>query len=441
VSAGRDPSIRRRAALLLPVVAALLAATACARNVEDPAGEGRPSPSSRPPTRFATAGQVRLPQQAEGLPDRVLFGVAHLPLPIALSGTTAYVATHTALLAVDVRSGRTVATIASEHTAAPGDPRGAGWNPAAPPVLADRDGETTLVVPLLVTVAGGDPARSRTAVELIEVKPATNRRQRSVTVDVGAVPTEPAPDEQWLAVVGVVGTVAVLRVGRVTYGVDLALGAPVWQADGFTGSAVVGDVVVGWFAEGATQRAAGLRVADGARLWAHRVASTRLSVVTGGPAFAVLQGRAAASGKRFLHVVRATTGAAEPLPANVAAVVDRSSTSDSDALSCRYDGAATTVCGAFWDDWNSAFDAASGRWMWEVQTDTPRRTPIRLTAAWHGVAYGTEAGTRPVVLDARTGAVRESAAAAAPFLVNASVGVGPPVLGDGIYAFPVQHDG
>jgi hypothetical protein len=57
------------------------------------------------------------------------------------------------------------------------------------------------------------------------------------------------------------------------------------------------------------------------------------------------------------------------------------------------------------------------------------------------VAYGTEEGTRPVVLDARTGAVREPAAAAAPYLVNASIGVGPPVLGDGIYAFPVKRDG
>ncbi len=438
--------LRRRTALLPLLVALLIIPAACAGNLEEPVGvNGSPTRGSGPsaPTRFDTAGQVRLPQEAEGLPSRVLFGVAHQPLPLVLSGTTAYVATHTTLLAVGLRTGRTVAEIGPENTAVRSDPRDAGWNPAAPPVLADRGGESTLVVPLLVTVGKGGPGASRTAVELIEVQPTTNRRMQSVTVEVGADvrPAEPAQDQQWPAVIGVVGSMAVLRVGRITYGVDLARKAPVWQEDGFSGAAIVDDVVVGWFDEGATQRAAGLRAADGSRIWADRAPSTRLSVVAGGPRFAVLQGRAGANGgDRYLRLVRAATGRVEPLPANVAAVVAGSSTLDGDAFACRYDGAATTVCGAIWDDWNSAFDAATGRWMWEVRADTSGRTPIRLTAAWHGRVYGTENGTRPVVLDARTGAVREPSAAAAPYVISASFGVGPLVLGDGIYAFPVKPD-
>jgi hypothetical protein len=440
--APRERSIRRRRLVLLPAVALLTVVAACARGLGGPgtiAGSSAPVPKSPPapgprsdaPTQFAESGRVRLPEEAEGLPGRVLFGVARLPLPLALVGTTAYVATHAALLAVDLRSGRTVATIEPEHTPARTEP---GWNPAGPPVLAELDGEPTVVVPLLVNVSVAGEAGPRTAVELVGVRPGANRRSWSVTVDIGtgAVPERPF-DEQWLAVVGVVGTVAVLRVGRGTYGIDLVRGKQVWRESRFTGAAVVSDVVVGWLADGKAQRPAGLGAVDGRRRWADRTPSTRLSVTSGGPRFAVVQGLGARG--RYLRIVEATTGRAEPLPAHVAAVVGESSMPDSDVMACRYDGAATTVCGAIWAQWNAGFDAATGQWLWEVRGDTKGRTPIRLTAAWHGAAYGTEEGTRPVVLDARTGAVRRRAAVAAPYVVNASVGVGPPVLGGGMYAF------
>jgi hypothetical protein len=191
VPAQRDPSILRRRTALLPVLATLLIVpAACAGDLEEPVGvNGSPTRGSAPPapTRFDTAGQARLPKEAEGLPSRVLFGVAHQPLPLVLSGTTAYVATHTTLLAVDLRSGRTVAEIGPEHTAARSEHRDAGWNPAAPPVLTDRGGGSTLLVPLLVTAGKGGPGAARTAVELIEVQPATNRRLQSVTVEVGVL--------------------------------------------------------------------------------------------------------------------------------------------------------------------------------------------------------------------------------------------------------------
>jgi hypothetical protein len=143
------------------------------------------------------------------------------------------------------------------------------------------------------------------------------------------------------------------------------------------------------------------------RQWADRTPGARLAVTTGGPRFAVLQGQDSKTGDRYLRMVEAATGGTKPLPANVAAVADRSSTLGSDAFACRYDGAATTVCGAVWEHWNAGFDATTGQWLWEVPGDTPGRIPIRLTAAWHGAVYGTEGGTRPVVLDARTGTVRE----------------------------------
>jgi hypothetical protein len=404
----------RRAAFLPAAAALLTLMAACARHLDDPVGGEVSAPADvSAPTRFDADGRVRLPDEAQGLPDRVLFGVAGLPLPVVLSGTRAYIATHTALLAVDTRSGRTIATIGSA------DGRTGGWNPAGPPVLVVLDGEPTVVLPLL--------AGSGTAVELIGVQAATGRRLWSIAVDVdpGAVPAPPADREQWLAVLGVVGLVAVLRVGSTTYGIDLGGRKPVWREAGFTGAAIVGDVVVGWFGAGSTRRAAGLRAADGARRWMDRTPSPELSVTAGGPRFAVLQRQ---DGKH-LRIVDAATGRDEALPAGVAAL--------GSALACRYDGAGTTVCGAFWEHWNAAFDAMSGEWLWEIRAGTKGRTPIRLTAAWRGAVYGTEGGTRPVVLDARTGAVLERAPAAAPYLVNASVGVGPPVLGDGIYAYAV----
>ncbi|GAA3296843.1 PQQ-binding-like beta-propeller repeat protein [Dactylosporangium vinaceum] len=407
--------IRLRPVLRLSAVALLVLPAACARIVEPPAGTGQ-SPSPAPMT------QVRLPPEAEGLPDRVLFGVANLPLPLVLSGTTAYIATLTSLLAVDVRSGQTLATVAPAHPLGPG-PRGPAWNPAAPPILV----KGTVVVPLL---AEGP------AVELIQVEAATGRRLASATIAIDAVPQPPTVDKQWLAVAGVAGTVAVLRVNGTTYGVDLARGTTVWREPGFTAAALAGDVIVGWYTEaGAAQRAAGLRAADGARLWTDKTAGRGLSAVTGGPQLAVLQGRADG---RYLRVVQAATGRPQPLPANVTAAVAKASTVDGDAFACRYDGASTTVCGAMWDDWNAAFDATTGRWLWEVRAVTKGRTPIRLTAAWHGLVYGTENGTRPVVLDARTGAVRASAAVAAPYVVDAAAGVGPPIQGDGMYAFSIS---
>lgn len=386
-----------------------------------------------PPARFSEAGRVRLPEEAEGVPGHVLFGVVGVPLPVALVGTTAYVASHRALLAVDVRTGRTVATIGPERSVASAGPD-RDWNAAGPPVVVELDGAPMVVVPLLISVGGG-----KATVDVVGVEPGSHRRVWAVVVDVGGgvVPALGIDNNQWLAVVGVVDGVAVLRVGGVTVGVDLAGRAVVWQQAGFTGSVVVGDVVVGRFAEGGGGRVGALRVADGKRAWADTAVGVRLSVAGAGPRFVVVQGQVGAGGERFLRVVEAATGRVLPVPDNVAAAARRAGDLDGDGFACRYDGAVTTVCGAYWDDWNAGFDAVSGQWLWEIGAGTKGRTPVRLSAAWHGAVYGAENATRPVVLDARTGAVRARDAVAAPYLISGQVGVGPPVLGPGIWVWPV----
>ena len=51
-----------------------------------------------------------------------------------------------------------------------------------------------------------------------------------------------------------------------------------------------------------------------------------------------------------------------------------------------------------------------------------------MTTAWHGAVYGTTVNG-PLVLDARTGADRDTRPGAAPVLVNAYLGLGAETTG------------
>ena len=88
---------------------------------------------------------------------------------------------------------------------------------------------------------------------------------------------------------------------------------------------------------------------------------------------------------------------------------------------CVWDEAATTVCGG--DTRVFAVDATTAAPLWELPDPGANRVAPRLTTAWHGAVYGTTVNG-PVVLDARTGADRDTRPGAAPVLVNAYLGLG-----------------
>ena len=88
---------------------------------------------------------------------------------------------------------------------------------------------------------------------------------------------------------------------------------------------------------------------------------------------------------------------------------------------CVWDEAATTVCGG--DTRVFAVDATTAAPLWELPDAGANRVAPRLTTAWHGAVYGTTVNG-PVVLDARTGADRDTRPGAAPVLVNAYLGLG-----------------
>lgn len=389
------------AAVVLLVATVVLALVRADR--KNSAGSAPPPPSYDPPAVFAANG-IPLPREIDD--D---------PLPMVLDGFDAFVALPSGLQVLDIRTGQVRSSVAPEQRAMAG-------TPPRSPVIVTLRGRPTVVAAYRVEVPGHGTTLSHDAVELVAVDVAERRKVTGAKVDLPPSLSDAGRLRgAWVAGAGIVaGTEPLLVVGTevgpdrsaVSYGVDLATSTVRWRADGLSAAAVTGGLAVGGQRVTGGQQVGAVGLADGRRAW---VAGTPVSSVTvwpAGPAAVAGLAVSAGNGERLLSLVDVGTGR----------IMQRRAVGS--GVSCRFDGRLTTVCssGTAESAWAAAFDAPSGRALWELPDAAAGRVAPRVSTAWHGVVYGTTVNG-PVSLDARTGVDRPGSPGVAPDLVNAYVGV------------------
>ncbi|WP_143175481.1 PQQ-binding-like beta-propeller repeat protein [Cryptosporangium aurantiacum] len=261
-----------------------------------------------------------------------------------------------------------------------------------------------------ITVPTGPRVTSHRAISLVAVDPVTGNEIWTATIEV--LPGDPVRD---VRLVGVTADSIVLDTSTTTYVVDPQTRKTRWKTQFFEPTVVDGTVVAGQLGEDATEtktRTVGLRLTDGVQLWSSPVAAQQGRSFPLGPGLMAVQGREFSSTEPFFDFLDPATGQSR-YPG------------DSDDLSayqdCWFDSRTLVVCGAS----GTRTIAVGYNWsdlteIWELPVG--ERAAPRVTAAWHGAVYGVLAG-KPVILDGRTGAVRNAAAGAAPELVNEYAGV------------------
>ncbi|GAA4965297.1 PQQ-binding-like beta-propeller repeat protein [Actinoplanes utahensis] len=358
-----------------------------------------PAPAAfDPPRTFGPLGAPLPPSVRRGKNGR---------LPVLLAGARAYVASVDQLLVVDLPSGASTGALTPRNEPA-FDTDMIDWSgryAPTPPVLVDDGGRARVVTAFAATVRGEGTTAPRPVVEVLTVDAAGGEE-----VARAELPADPDADREQPAVVGAHGSTVVLRIGADTTAVDITTGKVVWKRAGFTAQAVADGLVVGENEDLTVMRA--LDVAGGGQKWQSKPYRL-VEVAPASPKVFTATGTDSA-GREVFQLVEAASGR----------VLD-SSVADSPIayeVDCVWDQASVTVCQTGRpQQWVSAFDD-TGKWLWELPADG--RVAPRVTTAWHGAVYGTT-DNGPVVLDARSGADRETRPGAAPVLVNESFGVGP----------------
>jgi outer membrane protein assembly factor BamB len=399
--------------VIVPAVLALLAALALLAGCAGAPIESAPPPAYDPPTGFAApTGSL-----FAGSGSRV-FGRDPDDLPAALVGTAVWATDGGRLLRVD-----------SSGTEIPGPAAPPGRHVAGRPV-ATPDG--TVLVGAASVVPGSGTTPPGLSVELLAYDAATGALRWSAPT---VLPWADRPPAVTLRVAGVAAGVAVLTAGtdtrRTALGVDLTTRGVLWTADGVAVDALLADGPAAGTALGvattpgesrayASSTVVGLDVVTGLRRFGGGEVLRAPEITSAGPGLAVVSGRTAAT---TLAAPAATLRFVDARGATVRTVdVGRSYTPPR----CVWDEAATTVCGG--DTRVFAVDATTAAPLWELPDPVANRVAPQLTTAWHGAVYGTTVNG-PVVLDARTGADRDTRPGAAPVLVNAYLGVGAETTG------------
>ncbi|MHC1563407.1 hypothetical protein ACR9E3_31005 [Actinomycetospora sp. C-140] len=392
----------RRSAITAVLVTVLLLA-ACGGTAETAA----PPPSFDPPTGFAAPTGSLF-----GGSTGQVFGRDADALPAALVGTAVWGTDGGRVLRVD-STGAEIPGVAA--------PPGA-WAAGRPVATADGG----VLVGAASTIPGSGTTPPGLSVDLLSFDAATGAlRWNAPTV----LPWSDRPPAVALRVAGVVAGVAVLTAStdtqRTALGVDLTSRRVLWTADGVGADAVLADGPAGGSALGvatapgqsgtyADSTVVGLDAVTGLRRFEGETL-TAPQITPAGPGLAVVSGRTSAT---TLSAPAATLRFVDARGATVRTVdVGRSYTPPR----CVWDEAATTVCGG--DTRVFAVDATTAAPLWELPDPAANRVAPRLTTAWHGAVYGTTVNG-PLVLDARTGADRDTRPGAAPILVNAYLGLG-----------------
>ncbi|MGW1768678.1 outer membrane protein assembly factor BamB family protein [Streptomyces sp. NPDC002073] len=376
-----------------------------------------------PPTTFAPSG-VLMPWEASSGLLSINGWLSEDPIPIALHGETAYVATTGRLLAFDTTNQRIRATIVPEggkplETLERGDS-----NQAAPPVVTE--GASPLVLaPFLVEQAGVGTQAPRTSAELVAADATTGRAAWRLSIPLPAW-TKDAPGPLTASVVGASGHVAVVNLahepaivatGSTTYAIDLRTRRVLWSQDTFRADVIAGGIVVGEKKKAANDdygTPTGYDLATGAEQWRGQE-STKLGLHPAGPNLIYLYARDKDDYRTtYLRFLDPKTGKVRQ--DNVVA-----------ASKCRHDGASTVVC--FGREQVAGFDATTGATLWRLPDEQAGRVAPQVTAVWHRRVYGkTASGT--VALDSRTGADLPTPPGIAPDLVNGFTGIALSESGD-----------
>lgn len=415
----RPPGARSRTGLVVAVaVVAALVLSACGGG-----DDAAPAPPAYDPPRgfAAPSGQLF------GGPGSRVVGRDPDALPARLVGTSIWVTDGGRALRADSTGTTTPVTLPPGRyaTGRPGlAPDGATVLLAAASVVP---GAGTTPPGLAVDLLGADGASPAPPVAAPVIAPVT-------------LPWSDRPAAVALRVVGVTAGVAVITAStdahRTTLAVDLAARRLLWVVDGTRADAVLdvgpsAGVVVGVATPAgrspsdADATVVGLDAVSGVRRFAGEPVRSP-EVTRAGPGLVAVHARGASSPASLPGALSAPLGLPVPtaalrfLDARGATLRTVDTGSSSAAPRCVWDEAAVTVCDT--GGRLVAVDATTAAPLWSLPDPAANRVAPALGTAWHGAVYGTTVNG-PVVLDARTGADRDTAPGAAPVLVNAYLGV------------------
>ncbi|MFF9482986.1 PQQ-binding-like beta-propeller repeat protein [Streptomyces sp. NPDC014733] len=396
----------------LSATATLALVTGCGGATE-PGADHKPNPkktasapprkSYDPPQKFAAKG-VPLPDVAAG--DSIsLAGTIRKAPPLVLHGTDAYVAAADSLQVIDTSTGTATSVVRPRHK-----------------TIVEKDAETSapvltpdgrqVLAPFVVEFPGKGTTPSRAGVELDAVDTRTGKA--SWTLDLDDLPNWANSPETQVRVVAATKSTAVISVAAgergATYAVDLATCKATWHNDEVAAATVIGNTAVALTSKDSVrQQVIGLDIDhEGKRSWS-KLDGYELTVRPAGPHLVAVIGRDYDSGDDIGVLLKPDGSKATDL------------TGDSLGLTCHYDDASVTVCQTE-EPRTLALDAETGKQLWNLPEKGANRVVPTVTAAWHGVVYGTTSNG-PVVLDAKTGADRSASPGAAPAAVNEYTGI------------------
>jgi hypothetical protein len=322
---------------------------------------------------------------------------------------------------VDARTG------ATKHSVTPSHPL-----PKTPvramPTLTTVGGRATVLMPFLVETPAEGTTPGRLLLEVVSVDADSGEVgwRVELPLDGWTPPGAGSNTTTEVSFAGVDGGVGVILLANDsvtnrkgdTYALDLASRRVLWHQAGFESSAVASGVVVGRKpGPGEYPKIAvlGLDVRTGQRKWASpRADTTLVRVHPAGPAKVAVDG--SDGGSKYVEIVDIASG-------RTTGVRQGAGEANLDLTDCFHDGQSTVVC---YDNgqWVSGLDVTTGEWTWTLAKSGGRLVP-RVTGVWHGVVYGWVDNLRGVVLDAKTGADRETKPGTSPSVVNESFGIGP----------------
>ncbi|MBW1598943.1 PQQ-binding-like beta-propeller repeat protein [Streptomyces sp. JJ38] len=267
------------------------------------------------------------------------------------------------------------------------------------PHLTTVDGKRLAVMAVVGELPGSGTTPKKTVVELLAADAREATLAWSATVEFEGLQDYSKHSDGPPQILGQVGDTLVLEVGDHTLGVDLTTRERVWstEADGV----LAGDTLVVERAESAREdRLVGLDAATGEEKWS--VDAEGYGDFVGATSNLVAL-ESYSGGEGRLTFVETAEGKE--------VVTHR----DRDQSACSYDGASVLVCGD--GKRLDAYAADSGKPLWSLPDESANRVAPRMTLLREGLLYGTTENG-PVVLDALTGADKETEPGAAPFVTD-----------------------
>ncbi|MDI2124927.1 PQQ-binding-like beta-propeller repeat protein [Yinghuangia seranimata] len=394
---------------------------ASARGPEAPSGAPGTSgaaagwPPHDPPLDFRSPDTPALPADAMAGQSASSRYTALRPA-VMLRDAVAVVGGPSALTAFDMNTGRTLGAVAAKNAA----PKSAG-GPAAPnaaPRPAAVNGREPAVSAFVGAVPAQGTTAARAAVEVVAMDTAGYGAALDVPLDLPDWANDPNSTSSVGAdLVGVSGTTAVVAVSRgdhnAAFAVDLGAGRQLWRHDDFRAfhtadGRVLGKVML----SAADSKLVALDLTDGATAW-ERPQYIDVHGAHGlGPHLALVVTYDHDRAKDVQVVLNAADGGELRVEDPVGAAF------------CQYDERSVVVCvsGApASPDHVTAYDATSGKVLWQLPDTAAHRVVPAVRTVWHGVVYA-EVDHKPVLLDAATGADQPGTPRVAALMVDAYFG-------------------